>query len=334
MTRIGFGGPWYGEFGWEICTWQSYLRKLSHDYDKMIISTFPGMEPLYTGFHCKVEFLPHKHPARALEWRDTSMVETAFDATQYTTPVGTIKPIKQFRVEGEFVRYGTPFAHDIEVLFHARGIQKASFKNWPHEKWEQLASSFPKAASVGTSEDYHIPGTVDRRGIPLQDLMDLMASSQVIVGQSSGVMHLATLCGLRQVVWGDNKTYFGETLERRYKEIWNPLSTPVMWIPTEAWNPDPNEVMKGLLQGSGDGRPSQKVLNFIKSAVGAGRYMIAIAYLEDKDGRTLIHSYCETVKCPDDKMKETIGCIRSDMAKLYDQVDMSNVAQDGEGIWA
>lgn len=332
MRKLVFAGPWYGEFGWETMIWQSYLRKLSREYDKMIISTFPGMEPLYVDFHCEVVFLPHQHPDRALEWRDTSLIETGFDATEYTVPVEYIKPIKQFKVEGEFVVYGTPIETDLEVLFHARDIQKASFKNYAHEKWDELGASFPKAASVGSLDDYHVSGTIDKRGIPLQELMDLMASSQVIVGQSSGVMHLATLCGLKQVVWGDNKTYFSETLERRYKEIWNPLGTPVAWIETEAWDPDPNEILKGMLQDQ-NGRPSQKALNVLKSATEAEKYIIAIVYYDEKDGKAQIESYCEKVSFPDDKLVEAVTQIKRDLDTICEK---SGIADNGEGgdIWA
>ena len=329
MGKIAFAGPWIGEFGWEAMTWQSYLRKLSHDYDKMIISTFPGMEPLYQGFHCEVEFLPHQHPGRALDWRDTTMVELGFEMPE---GVEVIAPIKQFKTDGEYAKYGTPFVRDIEVLFHARGIQKANFKNWPHEKWDALAANFPKAASVGTAEDYHVPGTEDKRGIPLQDLMDLMASTQVIVGQSSGVMHLATLCGLRQVVWGDNKTHFSETLERRYKEIWNPLGTPVDWIETDAWNPEPNEVMRGMLDGTGDGRPSQKALNVIKAATEAGRYLIAIAYISEQDGKAEIRSYCETVEFPDSDLGNAVAQVKKDMDGLCEKAGVIN-SKGGGKVW-
>lgn len=335
MSKIAFAGPAIMEFGWEIMTWQAYLRKLSHNHGKMIISTFEGMEPLYVGFHCEVEFLPHKHPGRALEWRDVSMVETGFDATQYTIPVETIAPIKQFRVEGEFVRYGTPFETDIEILFHARGIQKASFKNYAHAKWNELASSFPKAASVGSEEDYHIPGTIDKRGIPLQELMDLMASSQVIVGQSSGVMHLATLCGLRQVVWGDNKTYFSETLERRYKEIWNPFDTPVTWIPTDAWNPETKDVMQAMLDGSESVGLTAEILHHMKQAGESGRYLISITRLTEKDGKGTLESFCQAVGLPPDKQAEATAQSKQDMdnllKKITDELLEKGGVETGEG---
>lgn len=314
MGKTAYAGPWIGELGWEIMVWQAYLRLMSHDLDKMIISTFPGMEALYTDFHCDVEFMPHDHPGRALEWRDTSMVATP-DFTSYTAPVGFIKPIKQYRAEGEFVRYGTPKSREIEILFHARGISKASFKNYPEQMWAEVASGFPKAASIGTERDHHIPGTEDRRGIPLQDLMDLIAGAQVVVGQSSGAMHLATLCGTRHVVWGDDKTYFSEPLEKRYRETWNPFGTPVTWVDCDNWRPPAEKIVSSMLAG-GRGAPVPSIIKVLKQATESGRYMVAIAYIKNEDDKETIETTCETVDYPNGELLKSIEELKERMDAL------------------
>lgn len=333
MGRVAFAGPWIGEFGWEIMIWQAHLRKLSHDYDTMIISTFEGMEPLYRGFHCDVEFLPHKHPGRALDWRDTSMVVTAFDATKYTVHIERIEPIKQYRVEGEFVRYGTPGDSDIEILFHARDIRKADFKNYSHDRWDEIVTAFPKGASVGSVDDYHIPGTSDMRGIPLQDLMDLISGAHVIVGGSSGVMHLATLCGTRQVVWGDDKTHFNERLEKRYRETWNPLNTPVSWVETEAWCPEVDDVKKAILYGSEASRPTDTTLKHLKAAAESGEYLVALVYMVEFEGKRAIKSYAENVQFPDnDLIKATEQMVEKDIAKIVADSGVQKAGEAG-GVW-
>jgi hypothetical protein len=331
MERIGHA-IFIGEFGWEIMTWQAYLRQLSHDYDTMIISTFEGMEALYQGFHCNVEFLPHKHPGRALEWRDISMVEVDLDRTKYTAPIETIEPLKQYRINGEFIRYGTPKGSDIEILFHGRDIRKADFKNYPHNRWDEIATTFPKAASVGSMDDYHIPGTEDRRGIPLQDLMDLISSAHVIVGGSSGVMHLATLCGTRQVVWGDNKTYFNEPLEKRYRKTWNPFGTPVSWVETEAWCPEVDQVLDAILHGSEPSRPTDSILRQLKAATESGKYIISLAYLQETDGKEMIESYCETVEFPNSKMVGSLEQMKNDMDELLEKTGIQKSGEVSE-VW-
>jgi len=283
MGKIAFAQPFIGEFGWEIITWAPYLRKLSNDYMHMIVSSFPGMEALYTGFHCPVEFVPHRHPGRALDWRDISTVDyDKPDLSAYTAPVDIIEPLKSYRLQGEYIRYGTPKKDKrFNILFHARNIQKARGKNWPASKWQMLADQFFNTASIGTKDDMHIPGTEDMRGIPLQALMDLIAGAQVVVGQSSGVMHLASMCGTRHVVWADQKTYFWETLDKRYKETWNPLGTEVDWIDTENWNPSPKEVAAAINRADEIPRPGKEFMENMKAALEGDHYLLAVGYPKD-----------------------------------------------------
>ena len=45
-----FAGPFIGEFGWELCYWQGWLRKIKKDFlqkDELIICSYPGRYPLY-----------------------------------------------------------------------------------------------------------------------------------------------------------------------------------------------------------------------------------------------------------------------------------------------
>ncbi len=45
-----FAGPFIGEFGWELCYWHGWLRKIKKNYlknEKLIVSSFPGRQPLY-----------------------------------------------------------------------------------------------------------------------------------------------------------------------------------------------------------------------------------------------------------------------------------------------
>ena len=331
MGRIGHS-IYIGELGWEVMTLQAYLRKLSHEFDTIIISTFEGMEPLYEGMHCNIEFIPHRHPGRALDWRDTGMVEVDLDRTKYTAPIETIEPLKQYRLEGEFIRYGTPSDSGIEILFHALDIRKADFKNYPHDRWDEIATTFPKAASIGSKDDYHVSGTEDMRGIPLQELMDLISGAHVIVGGSSGVMHLATLCGTRQVVWGDNKTHFSETLEKRYRQTWNPFNTPVSWVETDAWRPEVDQVLSAILHGSEASRPTDSILKGLKAATDSGRYIISLAYLGDKDEKETIESYCETVDFPNDKIIGSVEQMKKDMDDLLGKVGIEKRGEAG-AVW-
>jgi hypothetical protein len=308
---IAFAGPWRGEFGWEIMTWVPYLRKLSHDYDEMNIITFPGMESLYSGFHCTVKFHPHEYLERTDDWMNVP--STYYDSKSVAD---RIKPIKQYKVHGEYVRYGSPVVKDVAVLFHARGINERSFKNWPVEKWETVAKEFPGATSIGSRNDLHVPGTRDCRGAELGDLMDCIASAAIVIGQSSGVMHLASMCGTPQLVWADNKTYFNEPLEKRYKETWNPFNTRVTWIDCDNWDPEPEQIFEALKPKKA---PTPQVLSSIHDAVESGRYIIATAYMAEDGGKPSVSTNCIGVSFPDaylDRAGEELTAeIRNSIAK-------------------
>jgi hypothetical protein len=251
------------------------------------------MEALYTGFHCEVEFLPHEYQKRTDDWMNPVIAPSPSAIPNDVTCV--LKMIKEYRVDGEYVRYGSPVIKDVSVLFHARGIEKASFKNWGRDKWEQLAKEFPGAISIGTKDDLHVAGTRDCRGIELGKLMDLIASAALVIGQSSGVMHLASLCGTPQLAWGDHKAYFGESLEKRYKQTWNPFGTRVTWNRCSNWNPDPQQILDALKPKQA---PTPQVLSNLQQAVESGHYIVATAWMGDKDGKPGVLANCETVNFP------------------------------------
>ena len=206
MSKIITFEPWIGEFGWELMAWQARCRKIARDYDKAVTCSFEGMEALYKDFS---EFLTHDRPNRSVGF-----------------------PHKDYRVGGEFIKFGSP-KRVKDILIHARGCGRSSFKNY--KNWSKVKLD---AGWIGTGQDLFFGD--DLRDLDLQDLMDIIAGAKVVIGGSSGVMHLASLCGTPLVVWGDDRTYFGETLENRYKETWNPFGVEVEWL--NGWQPKASEI--------------------------------------------------------------------------------------------
>ena len=45
-----FAGPFIGEFGMELFTWQGHIRELSKKFDKTIVSSRPMYKFLYKDF--------------------------------------------------------------------------------------------------------------------------------------------------------------------------------------------------------------------------------------------------------------------------------------------
>jgi hypothetical protein len=129
-----------------------------------------------------------------------------------------------------------------DILIHARNLKPTPWydkkvvkgsRNWPTEKWEKLISVLRdySIASVGTKTgSRHIEGTVDLRDIPLVDLCRHMANTNCVMGESSGPMHLAALCGAKAVVWTHRhkeKSLGGKTNRWRLEKGWNPFRSTV-----------------------------------------------------------------------------------------------------------
>lgn len=212
---------WTGEFGWEVMTWIPYCRKQSHGFERVIVNCPKSTWPLYGDF-----------------------ATTTISAAE---PDRGLKYPKMYRVDGEFRRYGTP-DNEYDVLIHARGIRRKVNINYLH--WSELVESLPslRIACVGTEADHLINGCEDLRGIDIAYICDYMAGCRCVVGSSSGVMHLSALCGASLVAWGDRRTYFGETLEKRYCKTWNPFDCPVEWIDADDWQPSPAEINDRILK--------------------------------------------------------------------------------------
>lgn len=290
---------WLGEFGWEVMTWQCACRKKARESglppSDILVRSFEGMGSLYQDF---ATFESHGKTGRILNF----------------------KP-KVYRPDGVYIRFGNPPITDFPVLFHARDHVGKIAKNTPHEVWELIASEYlNRSASIGSVNDYHIPGTADLRGIPLERLMQHMAGAVVVVGQSSGPMHLAALCGASLIVWGDMRTYFGESLEKRYKETWNPFKVPVKYVYTGLdWQPDPEQVKPLIRRGIGMDEEKSKregirkeLIENINAAIESGQFFITVSYFNQKKEDTLSHWYGRV----DFPAEEMIGVLKHLMKEV------------------
>lgn len=222
MRQITFD-PWYGEFGWEVMTWIPACRRVADDYDRVEASSFAEMSPLYDDFIDT--FTPHGGQ-RSL-----------------TYP-------KRYRVAGRHRRYGRPEQARLrcDLLIHARGIRRKAainYRRWP-ELVRFLSPLNVTIGYIGSPPDGHYDGGADLRDMEMNELIDVIAAAPLVVGVSSGLMHLAAACGTDLLVWGDRRTYFGETLEMRYKETWNPHDVAVAWLDADDWQPEPSRIVTAI----------------------------------------------------------------------------------------
>ena len=248
---------WVGEFGWELMTCQAYMRYLSLEHD-VYIWTRKGQELLYKDF--AKEIITHEiPPSRTSKWMDLSFPRNRFsyyfnrELEEGDIWFAPNTPVIDWEKNEEdekfkkqvFIKFGNykpELAFDI--ILHARETKKCGTirRNWEH--WEEFACELSglRVGCIGHPEQSrHVIGE-DLRGLPLETLADVLASSRLIVGGSSGPMHLAALCGCPTAVWwGDNRS----RNRRRYNEAWNPLKTPVIEVLND-WQPSVEQVVSKI----------------------------------------------------------------------------------------
>ena len=240
-----FASPWIGEFGWELMCWSGFLRRLSKQYDRMIVVCRTGHDLLYQDF-VDINDIIHYDP----KCEETNMwmnekEPNHFNFHQYYTSnlqnVTVIQNNKyqmlwwlseKWNARQDFIPFdfqGVGF----DVLLIVRDTAKCNtaYRNWPHIHATQFVNRMTEqgliVACIGKSDSAaHIQGTVDLRDLPLNKLAQVMAASRVIVGPQSGPIHFATLCKLPQVCWQTKPEHASRT-----KLCWNPFNVPVITMP-------------------------------------------------------------------------------------------------------
>ena len=262
MKRL-VAGPWVGELGWELCSWQGYIRKLSHKYDTVIVSTFEGHEALYTDF--TTNFINHNLRGIKDCWAiraDGSSILPKLRAQLKTFGGDWIQPSRYIPVKEQvFIKYGNAErakrrGHVFDLVLHARKpIGNRPEISWPQKNWNKVADLLLKKglkiAAIGT-EAYLPEGVTDFRNNNLSDDMDLLSAARMAAGPASGPMHLASLCGTSNLVWCDNKQYSvigNYTNDVRYKLLWNPLRVSCLVRSDLGWQPSAYQVYDAISEG-------------------------------------------------------------------------------------
>lgn len=239
------------EMGWMLCTWIPAMRHKSREYDETVIVCPPSHRYLYEDFANRFE-----------DW-DQKIKGIGYFGYSPKKPVKLPRRFKILypkaevfipnerictRWEREYFKYGEydEKLHS-DIMIHARSQIKFGRKNrnWPVEKYERLIKKLRNdrelsICSIGSLDGSHfVPGTLDLRGVDLEELCNRMASSTVVVSVSSGPAHMASLCGCSHVIWTDNryqKAIKGNN-RYRYQTAWSPFWPKVEVIDSEGWDP-------------------------------------------------------------------------------------------------
>ena len=254
-------GPWIGEFGWELFTWQGYIRSIAHEYNKIIIASRAGNELLYEDF--MTEFIPIVVPENALsdswfcrglphDFADKYVTNIDYDVKIPAQSIGFLYyPNGQPALSSEFlnqkfVKYKSDtLDKHFDILVHPRNKNLGNNRNWSQENWQSLVNLLSKKFTVGiigNHEAFQLNNAEDLRKISIRDTVSLMNRTKLVVGQSSGPLHLASLSGTPHLVWSE------EANRNRYNKYWNPFNTPVSFHSEMSWNPTPEFIYNKIIE--------------------------------------------------------------------------------------
>lgn len=248
-------GPWVGEFGWELLSWQGWVRVVAKNYKHVVVSAPRGHEVLY---EMATVLIPHSLGGTKDCWRGLSLdtfelskVEKRLSAYKgdRLRPASYVHPDMQ-----KFVRLGNaanvPVERQYDVLIHARRpIGKRSYHAWKAKDAAAVAKSLGslRVGCIGTSsEAYEVDEADDLRDYPLNTLCDLIAAARLVISPASGPALLSGLCGTPFLCWTDGgyRSAVKENDDRRVRDSWNPLKTPCRVLVKQDWKPDPGLLVK------------------------------------------------------------------------------------------
>lgn len=270
--------PFLGEFGWQVSLWVPWLRWLRQELyaarDFTVICK-PGHEGLYEDFATKV--IPHEVTGITridceMAWMNgvqvkgqiyEDIIRQAIDKPRGRTPP-TVTPLSMnyswppgrpplpMKGQATYQLYGgeKKRVDPRLIAIHARMCEKQPERNWSASHWEQMLEKWGIVgrhfAFVGSVEDsiaLNLPQAEDMRGISVKEEVEILSHCGMMIGPSSGPLHLANHCGTPVVWWAD-----GEKNIERYDTAWNPFKVPNKCVTSADWRPTPEQVVACLRQ--------------------------------------------------------------------------------------
>ncbi len=243
-----YAGPWVGEFGWEVASWNPSLRHIAKDFDHVTVETQPGSEYLYE-FADEIILNPRKPDYDMYSGTPTKGTYHVPADTEALTPKAfwhkhARTELRAIKVAGkangihpkEWRRLGEERPeHVADIMCAFRGPKHYKGRSFPEKEYEQekceglvrlLLDAGYSVACYGGDDNRYVEGTEDFRGKPLAELCGALNGAKVAIGPSSGTLHLASACGTPHVTWYGRPVVSME----RYLSYWNPHETAVTFI--------------------------------------------------------------------------------------------------------
>lgn len=233
------------EFGWKLFRWIPNVRHLSKEYDTTFVVTTLDTFTLYRDFAMHIDTIDTIDATKNM-WRyDGVKIDYLYPTKSFCCDINM--PQKFHRYENHNC---SSYPGSDTIIIHARNRDVGKNRNWSKDKWDDLVTILRKkgyiVASIGT-DVLDIDVDVDCRNVGLGQLCKVIAAAKMVVGPSSGVMHLASLCNCPHIIWTDNKKWnLGSvkgTNRERYESVWNPFRTKVAVIDEYGWQPSVSVVI-------------------------------------------------------------------------------------------
>lgn len=267
--RVLYVYPNYGELGWQVMCWMPHVLwefRENGPFDHTFASVREGHEGLYPFIDEFETFNEHadctegnafvlhrpdayKHYKQHCERCDISVKKLG----QSGHDVHVVRlPAKNYRYH-RFKERHRVFEHiqpsseclgrwrssinSDAVIFHLRHIKRSTKKNTPLDAYRAAARWAEKNnkqfVTVGNTQGakikFPISGTNLLNKTTIDDLIAIFKLGGMVVGSSSGPMHLAAAVGTPHVVWGGGRN----SIRERYLKEWNKLGTPVDHLTTK-----------------------------------------------------------------------------------------------------
>jgi len=249
---------WGAELGWIVATIIPHYRHIAPDYDEVVIVGNPQYAYLVEDF--AHDFIPYSKKTLGDMWfrqrfptkkaKLPKNIVSQFPDHQY------LYPNKAVCMKGnrKYIQYGEE-GKGYDIIIHARAEDKYGQDklNYSPLKYKKILKNLRldgdfSVCSIGTRA-HHIEGTGDKRNIPMKELCTILRNSKVCVGTSSGVSHLAHICGCPIVVLTGNEYQkgIGGTNRKRYKKIWRVWENiPIKMLDKDDWHPPKDVVEKAI----------------------------------------------------------------------------------------
>lgn len=256
MSRILLTAPYVGEIGWELMTWQARVRWefLHGSYDRVIVLGAAGKAAFYAGMpvdyrDVDLDCLP------GAAYEDRRIIS----ASGQIVAAGDLKNCVSETVERAVIRERSS-GNEVDVLWpeycgrlwpcereHQSFIRyQRCCQERPAEPWVVLVQrtrAFENTRNWPQANWDKLAGLLNARGVHTtvyacnaEAAIEMLSACDLAIGQSTGGLHLAALCGCPTMVWSVQRYLMWPweiTNRQRYETWWNPLGSPLVFHDVE-----------------------------------------------------------------------------------------------------